>query len=176
MSTFQNTPKTSAIRTAGFANFAMFVGVAAILATTAYAPAASAHCQVPCGIYDDHARVHAMLEDVATIDKAVAKITALAAKSDATSVNQRVRWINTKEIHATRIITTISEYFLTQKIKRPDPKDKRAWALYVAMLVDHHAVMKAAMKAKQTVDPAMVVKLRNAVVVLQKYWKPAKKK
>ena len=27
----------------------------------------NAHCQIPCGIYDDHARVQAMLEDAATI-------------------------------------------------------------------------------------------------------------
>ena len=31
----------------------------------------NAHCQVPCGIYDDHARVEAMAEDAATVIKAV---------------------------------------------------------------------------------------------------------
>ena len=80
---------------------------------------AGAHCQVPCGIYDDHARIHAMKEDVTTIAKAVKLIGELAEKSDAVSKNQLNRWIQTKEIHASRIITTVSEYFLTQKIKPP---------------------------------------------------------
>ena len=39
-----------------------------------------AHCQIPCGIYDDHARVALMLEDVATIHKAVSQIADLAAR------------------------------------------------------------------------------------------------
>ncbi|MFT5234211.1 MAG: nickel superoxide dismutase [Candidatus Krumholzibacteriia bacterium] len=30
---------------------------------------AYAHCQIPCGIYNDHARVQQMLEDVATVEK-----------------------------------------------------------------------------------------------------------
>jgi len=44
---------------------------------------ASAHCQVPCGIYDDHARIHAMQEDASTIAKAVKKLNASADKTDA---------------------------------------------------------------------------------------------
>ena len=31
----------------------------------------SARCQIPCGIYDDHARVHSMLGDVDTIEISV---------------------------------------------------------------------------------------------------------
>lgn len=30
-------------------------------------PRALAQCQIPCGIYDDHARMEAMLEDAATV-------------------------------------------------------------------------------------------------------------
>jgi nickel superoxide dismutase len=149
--------------------------VTAVLASTAAtAPEAAAHCQVPCGIYDDHARVHAMLEDVTTIAKAVDQIAALASKNDPQSLNQKVRWITTKEAHASNIITVVAEYFLTQKIKPHSPKDKD-YATYLAMLVDHHAVMAAAMKAKQTVDKAAVDRLRVAVVQLQKWWpKPRK--
>ena len=39
-----------------------------------------AHCQVPCGIYDDHARVQSMLEDSATVGKAVQMIGELSGK------------------------------------------------------------------------------------------------
>ena len=52
---------------------------------------AHAHCQIPCGIYDDHARVASMLEDVATIRKAVAQIAELSGKTDPQSQNQLVR-------------------------------------------------------------------------------------
>ncbi len=55
-----------------------------------------AHCQIPCGIYDDHARVLSMLEDVATAHKSVSLI---------------------QEQHAQNIIDEISDYFLTQRVK-----------------------------------------------------------
>lgn len=151
---------------------AAFVMTAIVLALPS---TAAAHCQVPCGIYDDHARVHGMLEDVTTIAKAVGEIGALAKKSDAQSLNQATRWIMTKEQHATRIITTVSEYFLTQKIKPADPKDRRAWTKYVQLLTDHHRVMKLAMKAKQTVDGAVVAELRTAVKALEAHWPKPKK-
>ena len=37
-----------------------------------------AHCQIPCGIYDDHARVQSMLEDAATIEKSAKLIAELS--------------------------------------------------------------------------------------------------
>lgn len=141
------------------------------LITLGAASSAWAHCQVPCGIYDDHARIHAMQEDIATIEKAVARINALAAKTDAQSLNQAARWIATKETHASRIITTVAEYFLTQKLKAPKAGDKGD---YHRALADHHAVMRAAMKTKQTVDSADVAALKAAVTQMAKHWVKAK--
>lgn len=151
------------------------LALAAALAAALLVPAgvASAHCQIPCGIYDDHARVHAMLEDVTTIEKAVKTVTELAGKQDAQSVNQAARWVANKDRHADRIILTIAEYFLTQRVKPADPKDAEAWAAYTKRLTDHHAVMVLAMKTKQTVDPANVAALRAAVEKLEQYY-PAK--
>jgi len=77
---------------------------------------ASAHCQIPCGIYDDHARIQAMLEDAATVAKAVKLINELAEKTDPQSQNQVVRWVMNKEKHAQNIISTVSDYFLTQRV------------------------------------------------------------
>lgn len=136
---------------------------------------ANAHCQVPCGIYDDHARVHGMLEDVTTIRKAVDKLSALAGKTDAQSVNQRVRWVAAKDAHAERIIRVISDYFLTQRVKPKSPKD-RDHATYIKMLTEHHAVMVAAMKAKQKTDAATVDALAEKVKRLEKWWPPAKRR
>lgn len=126
-----------------------------------------AHCQVPCGIYDDHARVKAMLEDAETVAKAGKMLDELAGKSDAQSLNQITRWVSNKESHAQKIIETISDYFLTQRVK-PDQKD------YTERLEKHHAVILAAMKSKQNADPKYAKTLSDAISALAGYY-PAKK-
>ncbi len=126
-----------------------------------------AHCQVPCGIYDDHARVSMMAEDVNTVEKSMKLIVSLADKNDPLSRNQLVRWVNTKEFHAQKIISTITDYFLTQRVKASQDD-------YVARLKDHHAVIVAAMKVKQNVDQKFVAELREAVAALEKYYPPQK--
>jgi nickel superoxide dismutase len=123
---------------------------------------AAAHCQVPCGIYDDAARIARMYEDAATIGKAIVQMQDLAGKADAQSANQLTRWIITKEQHASNIITTVAEYFLTQKVK-PVAADAEGRAAYLESLADHHLVMNAAMKAKQNCDPEVVAQLRAAL-------------
>ena len=105
----------------------------------------SSHCQVPCGIYDDHARVTSMLEDAATVVKAANQMSELSGKPDAQSVNQMVRWVMNKESHAQKVIETISNYFLTQRVKTSQED-------YAGRLQKHHAVILAAMKAKQSAD------------------------
>lgn len=127
------------------------------------AATARAHCQVPCGIYDDKARIHAMREDVTTIGKAAKLITELSKKEDALSRNQLVRWVQTKEQHANRIMSVVSEYFLAQKIKPAPKSDKQAWQSYIRRLVAAHDLIRAAMKTKQTVDPKDVDALAKAV-------------
>ena len=147
----------------------------AVLAVVGTPTQANAHCQVPCGTYDDHARGRAMLEDAQTIGKAVTYIAAYADSTEPNKVNQVTRWVATKEAHASRVITTIAEYFLTQKIAPADPRDKAAWAKYAQILADHHKVMRLAMKAKQTVSAKGVAQLRDAIAHLTTYW-PAPKK
>lgn len=129
------------------------------------ASAARAHCQVPCGIYDDHNRVHQLKEHARTIRKAVVQIRALAKKrtKGAQQHNQLVRWINTKEQHAELVIRTISDYFMAQKINAKDPK-------YAEKLKRHHAVMVAAMKCKQKADPRVVDALDKAIAGIAGYW------
>ena len=148
---------------------AVAAGIAASVLLTVAQPAAWAHCEVPCGIYDDHARIDQMLEDTRTVQKAVAQILELTGKTDALSLNQLTRWINNKEIHATRIQDTISQYFLNQRIK-PARQGTQAWNDYVMRLVQHHAVMVAAMKTKQTVDPQKVAELRDTIQTIAVYY------
>merc|ERR1712071_372918 len=121
------------------------------------------HCQVPCGIFDDPAIVAEIKQACATIRKAmvqVNEITDAATPTTALEFNQMVRWINTKEEHAAKIITLVSDYCLCQRVKMEVfdcDKD------YVEALKAHHAVLSCAMKCKQSVDEAVVGKLEHAV-------------
>ena len=129
---------------------------------------AHAHCQIPCGIYNDHARVQSMLEDAATVEKSAKLIAELSVKSDAQSKNQLTRWVMNKEKHAQNIISTISDYFLTQRVK-PEQKD------YAERLIKHHAVIIAAMKAKQNIDLKYAKNLQKCVKALLSYYPERKK-
>lgn len=116
-----------------------------------------AHCQIPCGIFDDQARLHEMEEHVTTIEKSINEITRLSAE-EKPDYNQIVRWVNNKDEHAEKITETVTYYFLEQRIKASQPEEK-----YVAELKVLHAIMVNAMKAKQTVDLQYVEKLRELI-------------
>ncbi len=128
-----------------------------------YSQAAYSHCQVPCGIYDDHARVKTMLEDAATARKAAGQIAELSGKKDPQSNNQLVRWVMNKEKHAQNIIATISDYFLTQRVKSKQ-KD------YVERLQKHHAIIVNAMKVKQNADVKYVEALETSIKEILAYY------
>ena len=127
---------------------------------------AHSHCQVPCGIYDDGGRITSIKEDVTTITKAMKNIAALSGKSDAQSLNQAVRWINTKEQHSTNIQRTIGDYFLTQKVKEV-PKGDDHYPQYLETLALHHAVLRDAMRAKQQTSTTVAAKLAHSVEHLE---------
>ena len=63
-----------------------------VIAWLTQAPRAEAHCQVPCGIYDDPARIAQLLEDATTIEKAIAQLNELAGAHEAKGMNQAIRW------------------------------------------------------------------------------------
>ena len=111
---------------------------------------ALAHCQVPCGIYDDGLRIVQVKENFKTIRKAMDQIKRLSLKTDLLSRNQLNRWIITKEQHATNIQKTVSEYFLTQRVKA-DKSQK-----YIDQITTLHQLLVATMKCKQTVDVSYV--------------------
>ncbi len=126
----------------------------------AFTSLAMAHCQVPCGIYGDQLRFEQMLEDGRTIAKAQDQINEMTqAEITAQSVNQMGRWVVAKEDHATKIQNTIAAYFMAQRIKA-DNKD------YVKQLTAAHAVMVAAMKCKQSADPATAETLKKKILDL----------
>ncbi|MCF7740851.1 MAG: superoxide dismutase, Ni, partial [Candidatus Marinimicrobia bacterium] len=59
----------------------------------------NAHCQIPCGIYDDVTRFKLMREHVETIEKSMNTVMDLQKEEDI-NYNQLVRWINNKDEHA----------------------------------------------------------------------------
>jgi len=142
-----------------------------VLTITAFyfAQTAFAHCQIPCGIYDDYARLQSMIEDSATVEKSMKLINELAGKSDGQSQNQMVRWVMNKEKHAQNIISTICNYFLTQRVK-PGQKD------YAERLIKHHAVIIAAMKAKQNTNLKYSEALKKSIDALAPYYPKPKHK
>merc|ERR1712039_627692 len=116
-----------------------------------------------------------MGEACATIRKAMVQINELSSSPDALKFNQMTRWVNTKEEHAGKIITLMSEYCLCQRVKPVgDPKSPfKEEKDYIAALQSHHAVMLAAVKCKQTVDPANADSLEGAAAEMSKMYLPA---
>lgn len=120
-----------------------------------------AHCEVPCGIYDDSIRVAMLYEHISTIEKAMNQIQKLS-KAEEVNYNQLVRWINTKEEHAKEIQEIVSRYFLHQRIKVKDSNDE-SYEKYISHLTLLHKMQVYAMKSKQTTDLEYITKLRETL-------------
>ncbi len=112
-----------------------------------------AHCEIPCGIYDDKMRITMLNEHITTMEKSMTMITELAKGEDS---NQAVRWVMNKEEHANQFQLIVTQYFMTQRIK-PDAKQ------YNEKLAVLHQMLVYAMKSKQTTDPAHTAKLKQLV-------------
>jgi nickel superoxide dismutase len=122
--------------------------------------AASAHCEIPCGIYGDAMRFDMIEENLVTVEKSMQQIAALSG-DPAANANQLVRWVQNKEHHADRIRDIAVQYFLTQRVKPGAEGDAAEQQRYVDMLVHLHAIIQHAMKAKQTLDVSHVEKIRE---------------
>ena len=135
----------------------LLVTIASLLALSSLA---FAHCQVPCGIYDDQARLDALGENITTIDRAMKMILDLSDDAEIDH-NQIVRWVEAKNHHADDIAHIVSWYFLQQRVKPADEADAAAYEAYVRKLTLLHGMLVQSMKAKQTTDLTHVVELRT---------------
>ncbi len=120
---------------------------------------AYSHCQIPCGIYDDEARFNTMAEHITTIEKSMKLIESLSDQ-EKPNMNQIVRWVNNKEVHADELSNIITYYFMAQRIKIPAEGDAKAHSTYVKNLTLLHEMLVCTMKTKQTTDLENVEKLR----------------
>jgi nickel superoxide dismutase len=123
---------------------------ALVLFAVATAATVQAHCQIPCGIYNDEARFVLLKEHVATIEKSMTQIETAANQ------NQTVRWVMNKEKHADELTKIVTYYFMAQRIK-PGCEN---YAIKIAQL---HEMVVYSMKAKQTTDKANVEKLKTLI-------------
>ena len=127
-----------------------------IFLTTAYA---AAHCEIPCGIYDDEMRVKMIAEHITTIEKSMNQIVKLRGQKPE-NCNQRVRWVMNKEDHANELQWIVSQYFMTQRIKL----DAENYAQKLSVL---HKMLVYAMKCKQTTDLSHITMLRSLLKEFQ---------
>lgn len=122
---------------------------------------AYAHCEIPCGIYDDSVRVSLLEEHVGTMEKSMSQIKELGAGGEK-NYNQLIRWVTNKEDHANKFQEIVSQYFLTQRIKPAEPGTD-GYADYQEQLSLLHQMLVYSMKCKQTTDQANIDKLRELV-------------
>jgi nickel superoxide dismutase len=125
----------------------------ALLSVLFVSSMSGAHCEIPCGIYDDAMRLDQIAEHIKTVEKSMTKIKELG-KENPLNYNQLVRWVTNKETHANEIQHIVTQYFMTQRIK---PNAKK----YSEKLKALHHMLIYAMKSKQTTDSANTEKLKS---------------
>lgn len=152
---------------------------ASVANATALSSATLAHCEIPCGIFDDHMMVQEMLLDAETIRKASAQLVELEGKLGETEgamaraqiQNTMMRWVIVKEEHSRELQHMNAWYFMTQRVKAV-PKGDRGYADYLERLAAHHEISVAAMKAMQSLDPAAQARLTAAIKVVEPWYPP----
>lgn len=140
--------------------------------TNPFAPrlTASAHCDIPCGIYDPH---NAEL-GARTVVRMVELLEEVEGKTDSASRQTFVRCVKVKEEHAELVKRELqilwSDYFKAEHVERYPDLHERFWK-----------ALKLASKNKQTIDPAAASDLQAAVAEIARiFWetkgeKPATK-
>ena len=139
----------------------MAVSVVVCLVLCLGANGAAAHCEIPCGIYDDGMRIKLIREHIDTIEKSMAMIRALSAETPV-NYNQLVRWIDNKETHASELQHIVAQYFMTQRVKPVDAPGP-AQDAYVEQVTVLHRLLISAMKSKQTVEEGHIADMRALV-------------
>ena len=122
----------------------------------------AAHCEIPCGIYNDSLRADLIEEHAGTIRKSMETIISLQ-KAKPINYNQLVRWVANKDDHAEKVQEIVWQYFMTQRIKPTDVQ-------YGPKLGALHAMLIYAMKCKQTTDVANVKGLLDALERFKKLY------
>lgn len=127
------------------------------------------HCEVPCGIFDDKARITLLFEHLTTIEKAMKNIVEMS-NQEKPDYNQLIRWVNTKEEHANKIQEIVSQYFLHQRVKIKAEANKPDYEIYIEQLKTLHAVLVYTMKTKQSTNFDNITKVRQNIKAFEKVY------
>jgi len=130
---------------------------------------AGAHCQIPCGIYDDETRFTLMREHVATIEKSMREIEHLSQEKTPNN-NQLVRWVMNKDAHADKLAEIITYYFMTQRIKPTATDNKIEYAKYIKQITLLHQMLVLAMNTKQTLNLDYCIQIRALIDEFEKIY------
>ena len=126
-----------------------------------------AHCEIPCGIYNDQLRSDLIAEHITTIEKSINEIEKLS-KQTPVNYNQLVRWITNKEDHANQLQEIVTQYFMTQRVALADPNDAEKVKKYQEQLGLLHQLLVYAMKSKQSLELENITKLREVLDLFNK--------
>jgi nickel superoxide dismutase len=157
-------------------NFTLIIAAFAVLMALSVwkAAPASAHCEIPCGIYNDKMRIDMLREDIETIEKSTKSIIELSEAKDK-NYNQLVRWVTNKDNHADKFSEVVTQYFMTQRIKPAEPTDAKAYQDYVHKITLLHKMLLSSLKAKQTTDLENIKVMRALVDEFEKAYFPEQK-
>ena len=126
----------------------------------------NAHCQLPCGLYNDDIQFAKISQDAETISRACVLI--LQTQTDPNSLNQAIRAINTKDAVADDLIDVVANYFLAQRIVPVEPDgDNQAYERYVRQLVLTNKIIRAAALCKQSSEPEKAEELKQLIQQFQ---------
>lgn len=143
----------------------LFTALALGSASLSIAAPALAHCEIPCGIYDDEAKFDELDLDVKTIKRSIEGI------AESKSMHDTARWVTNKENHAQKIQDAMAVYFLAQRIKAPaSDAEAKDFENYATSLKLSHEIIVAAMKTKQTSDQATADALQAAVTAYREHY------
>lgn len=119
-----------------------------------------AHCQIPCGIFEDNMRFDMIAEHITTIEKSMQKITELSSAKDK-DMNQLVRWIMNKENHAEELSSILTYYFMAQRVKPVENPNEPKFNAYMQQIQLLHWMLVTTMKCKQSTDLNHIASLRS---------------
>ena len=126
-----------------------------------------AHCEIPCGIYEDTLRIELIKEHITTIEKSMNMIIELS-EAETPNYNQIVRWVVNKDEHAKKLQDIVSQYFMHQRIKPVSPENEEMYEKYIERLTLLHELLVYAMNAKQTTDLSYIDKLNKTINAFEK--------
>lgn len=139
----------------------LLIGLLSII-TLSISNKSYAHCEIPCGIYEDTLRIELIREHIVTIEKSMKMIIELSGE-ETPNYNQIVRWVNNKEEHANKLQDIVTQYFLNQRIKPVSDENSEQYKTYINHLTILHKLLVFSMKTKQTTDLLYINEMNQLV-------------